>query len=37
MVKVVDEPTFRDKLYVFEDRFHAGKLLTKKLNYQNQE
>ena len=28
---MIDEPTFRNKLYVFNDRFHAGVLLAEKL------
>ncbi|MFX1504394.1 MAG: phosphoribosyltransferase [Promethearchaeota archaeon] len=31
MAKVIDEPTFRNKLHVFNDRFHAGVLLAEKL------
>jgi predicted phosphoribosyltransferase len=31
MVEVVDKPIFRNKTYVFNDRFDAGKLLAKKL------
>jgi predicted phosphoribosyltransferase len=31
MAEVVDEPVFRDKKYIFEDRLHAGELLAKKL------
>ncbi len=31
MSKVVDEPDFRNKVRVFDDRFHAGELLAKKL------
>jgi len=29
--KVVDEPNFRNEVRVFDDRFHAGELLSKKL------
>jgi predicted phosphoribosyltransferase len=31
MAEVVEEPTFRNKIRVFDDRFHAGQLLSKKL------
>jgi predicted phosphoribosyltransferase len=31
LAKVIDEPAFRNKLHVFNDRFHAGVLLTEKL------
>lgn len=31
MPKVVEEPQFRDKIKVLDDRFHAGELLSKKL------
>jgi predicted phosphoribosyltransferase len=31
MVEIVEEPTFRNRTRVFDDRFHAGKLLAEKL------
>jgi predicted phosphoribosyltransferase len=31
MAEVVEEPSFRDRVYVFNDRFHAGELLAEKL------
>jgi len=31
MAKVVEEPRFRNRMYVFRDRFHAGELLAEKL------
>lgn len=31
MSKVIDEPDFRNEVRVFDDRFHAGELLSKKL------
>ena len=31
MAEVVDEPTFRKRIRIFEDRLHAGKLLAEKL------
>ena len=31
MSRVIDEPAFRNKIRVFRDRFHAGKLLAQKL------
>jgi predicted phosphoribosyltransferase len=31
MAKIVDEPIFRNRIHVFDDRLHAGKLLVKKL------
>jgi predicted phosphoribosyltransferase len=38
MAEVVEEPTFRNKIRVFDDRFHAGQLLSKKLfEYKNGE
>jgi putative phosphoribosyl transferase len=38
MSKVIDEPDFRNKIRVFVDRFHAGKLLSKKLGrYTNRD
>ncbi len=30
-MKLVEETTFRDRFYVFKDRYHAGELLTGKL------
>jgi putative phosphoribosyl transferase len=36
--KVIDEPDFRNKVRVFEDRFHAGELLSEKLKqYANRD
>ncbi len=38
MVEVVDEPIFRNRVHVFEDRFHAGRLLAEKLkDYEGKE
>jgi predicted phosphoribosyltransferase len=38
MVEVVDEPIFRNRVHVFEDRPHAGRLLAEKLkNYEGKE
>ena len=31
MAEIVDEPIFRNRIHVFDDRFHAGELLAKKL------
>jgi len=31
MAEVVEEPSFRNRVYVFDDRFHAGELLAEKL------
>lgn len=31
MAEIVDEPVFRDRVHVFDDRFHAGELLAAKL------
>jgi len=31
MAEIVDEPIFRNRIRVFDDRLHAGELLTKKL------
>jgi predicted phosphoribosyltransferase len=31
MAEVVEEPSFRDRAYIFSDRFHAGELLVEKL------
>jgi len=31
MAEIVDEPIFRNRIHVFDDRFHAGELLVKKL------
>lgn len=31
MVEIIDEPGFRDRIRVFDDRFHAGELLAEKL------
>jgi len=38
MCEVVDEPTFRNWIGVFDDRFHAGELLAEKLlKYRNNQ
>lgn len=38
MYRVIDEPNFRNKVRVFDDRFHAGELLSEKLlHYANRE
>ena len=38
MSRVIDEPAFRNKIRVFRDRFHAGKLLAQKLcSYREQK
>jgi predicted phosphoribosyltransferase len=38
MNKVIDEPSFRYKKYVFNDRYHAGELLVEKLKeYKNKD
>ena len=29
--KIIDEPTYRERMFVFQDRLHAGKLLAEKL------
>ena len=34
--RVIDEPNFRNKTQVFDDRFHAGALLAEKLSKYNQ-
>ncbi len=31
MVKIIDEPSYREKKFVFKDRFQAGKILAEKL------
>jgi len=31
MAEIVDEPIFRNRIHVFDDRLHAGELLVKKL------
>jgi putative phosphoribosyl transferase len=31
MAEVIEEPSFRDRVYIFNDRFHAGELLAEKL------
>jgi len=31
MAKIVDEPTLRNRIHIFDDRLHAGELLVKKL------
>ncbi len=38
MVEVVDEPIFRNRIQVFEDRLHAGRLLSEQLrDYEGRE
>lgn len=38
MAKIVEEPSCRERRFVFQDRFHAGKLLAEKLrNYDTGE
>ena len=38
MAEVVEEPSFRNRVYVFDDRFHAGELLAEKLReYEGRE
>jgi putative phosphoribosyl transferase len=38
MVEVVDEPALRNRVHVFEDRLHAGRLLAEKLReYEEKE
>lgn len=38
MVEILEEPTFRNRIRVFDDRFHAGQLLSKKLfEYKDEE
>lgn len=38
MVEIIDEPGFRDRIRVFDDRFHAGELLAEKLGeYEGRE
>jgi putative phosphoribosyl transferase len=38
MVEILEEPTFRNRIHVFDDRFHAGQLLSKKLlEYKDKE
>lgn len=38
MVEIIDDPGFRDRIHVFDDRFHAGVLLTEKLReYEGRE
>ena len=31
MAEIIEEPSFRNRLYVFKDRYHAGELLSQKL------
>lgn len=31
MAKIVEEPAYRERTFIFQDRFHAGKLLAEKL------
>ena len=31
MAKIVDEPTFRNRIHIFDNRIHAGELLARKL------
>ena len=38
MAEIVDEPVFRNKIHVFDDRLHAGELLAEKLeDYKGKE
>jgi predicted phosphoribosyltransferase len=38
MTKVIEEPTLRNRIGVFEDRFHAGEMLAKRLTeYRNRK
>jgi len=38
MAEVVEEPSFRNRTYIFKDRFHAGDLLAEKLReYEGRE
>lgn len=38
MVEIIDEPGFRNRIRVFDDRFHAGELLAEKLReYEERE
>ena len=38
MAEIVDEPIFRNRIHVFDDRLHVGELLAKKLEeYKGQE
>lgn len=38
MTEIVEEPTFRNKIHVFNDRFHAGELIADKLlEYKDEE
>lgn len=38
MVEIVEEPAFRNRTHVFDDRFHAGELLAEKLSkYKDEE
>lgn len=38
MVEIIDEPGLRNRVHVFEDRFHAGELLAEKLiEYESRE
>jgi len=31
MAKIIEEPSYRERRFIFQDRFHAGKLLAEKL------
>jgi predicted phosphoribosyltransferase len=31
MARIVEEPAYRERTFIFQDRFHAGKLLAEKL------
>jgi len=31
MAKIIDEPSYRERRFIFKDRFHAGRLLAEKL------
>lgn len=38
MTEIVKEPTFRNKIHIFNDRFHAGELIADKLlEYKDEE
>jgi len=37
MTKIVEEPDYREKTFIFHDRFHAGRLLGKKLQKYSKE
>ena len=31
MARIIEEPTYRDRIHIFQDRFHAGSLMAEKL------